>query len=339
MFFSVGHTHPQRHKYTKTVIELHKITFISLLISHESLLSTMNRSSVKDMKSLSEDKLDDVRGIILHMNELESGAYHRDFTLQEPFIGLWRKQIIEWMYAIVNFCKLRHEAVAVASYYLDTCVSKGVIVSAGDYQLAAMTALYLALKVFDSPTQRLIQLDSLVKLGNGGFDEAAVVKMEKKMLRALNWRLHPPTPDCFVQQYMQLLPADTSSATRSKIEEASLLVLEVAISRERFLSTEPSVLGFTSMLVAIEGIEELEMSMMQLHEFLFNMSAVANLDSNCPGLCEVSRQLDRSVKHLSRHKSKDSSSMIEYKHNRQSSDHGSGKPRDTSTVSPNQVIL
>jgi hypothetical protein len=288
------------------------------------------------MKSLSPDKLDDVRDTLLHMIKLESGAYHRDFALEEPFIGLWRQQIIEWMYAIVNFCKLRHEAVAVASYYLDTCVSKELIVSPGDYQLAAMTALYLALKVYDSPTQRVIQLDSLVKLGNGGFDEAAVVKMEKKMLRALNWRLHPPTPDCFVQQYIQLLPADTSSATRSKIEEASLLVLEVAISRERFLSTEPSVLGFTSMLVAIERIKELEMSMVQLHAFLSNMSMVAHLDSNCPGLCEVSRQLDRSVKHVRRHESKDSSST---ECNRGRSDHGSGKSRDTSRVSPNQVIL
>jgi hypothetical protein len=293
------------------------------------------------MESLSPDKLDDVRATLLHMNKLESGAYHRDFSLKEPFVGLWRQQIIEWMYAIVNFCKLRHEAVAVASYYLDTCVSKGVIVSPGDYQLAAMTALYLALKVYDSPTQRLIQLDSLVKLGNGGFDEAAVVKMEKKMLRALNWRLHPPTPNCFVQQYMQLLPADTSSATRSKIEEASLLVLEVAISRERFLSTDPSVLGFTSMLMAIERIEELKMSMMQLHVFLLNMSVVAELDNNCPGLCEVSRQLDRAVKHAtrsSRHESKDSSSSTE-ECNRESSDDGLGKSRDTSTVSPNQVIL
>ena len=288
------------------------------------------------MESLSPDKLDDVRDTLLHMNKLESGAYNRDFALQEPFVGLWRRQIIEWMYAIVNFCKLRHEAVAVASYYLDTCVSKGVIVIPGEYQLAAMTALYLALKVYDSPTQRLIQLDSLVKLGNGGFDEAAVVKMEKTMLRALNWRLHPPTMDCFVQQYMQLLPADTSSATRSKIEEASLLVLEVAISRERYLSIEPSVLGFTSMLVAIERIKELEMSMTQLHAFLFNMSMVAHLDSNCPGLCEVSRQLDRSVKHVRRHAPEDSLST---ECNRETSDQGSGKSRDTSTVSPNQVIL
>merc|ERR1719387_1203502 len=39
------------------------------------------------------------------------------------FCGLWRRQIVEWMYVLIKYCKLKHEATAAAVYYLDAAVA------------------------------------------------------------------------------------------------------------------------------------------------------------------------------------------------------------------------
>merc|ERR1712176_436879 len=75
-----------------------------------------------------------------------------------------------------------------------------------DYQLCAMTALHLALKVYDSPAVRVVKLSCLVTLGNGEFTEDDIIQKEQDLLRALDWRVNPPTADCFLQRYMELLP-------------------------------------------------------------------------------------------------------------------------------------
>merc|ERR1719389_837921 len=124
------------------------------------------------------------------------------------FCGLWRRQIVEWMYVLIKYCKLKHEATAAAVYYLDAAVAcdSSIVKTPRDYQLCAMTALHLALKVYDSPTVRVVKLSCLVKLGNGEFNEADIIQKEQDLVRALGWRINPPTADCFLQRYMELLP-------------------------------------------------------------------------------------------------------------------------------------
>jgi len=153
------------------------------------------------------------------MKAMENSVYKRPRAecLPDMFRGLWRKQIVEWMYVLVKFCKLRHEATAAAVHYLDTAVwasassssssiSISLVQTPRDYQLCAMAALHLALKVYDSPTVRVIKLSDLVKLGGGQFTEDDIVQKEHDLLRALRWRINPPTANCFLQRYLELVP-------------------------------------------------------------------------------------------------------------------------------------
>ena len=132
-----------------------------------------------------EALLDEVGDTLEKMKRLESSIYKRPTQIPEPFNGLWRQQIVEWMYTLVKFCSLRPESAAAGSYFLDVAVEKGLIQTPNDYQLGAMTALYLGLKVFDSPSMRVVKLSSLVKLGSGDFDEQDVKTMERDLLATL----------------------------------------------------------------------------------------------------------------------------------------------------------
>jgi hypothetical protein len=271
-----------------------------------------------------------IRATLQHMRHLESTTYKRPlvFQLPEPFNGLWRQQIVEWMYTLVKYCKLRHESAAAASYYLDVAVGHGLIHSPNDYQLCATTALYLALKVYDSPCMRVLKLSSLVKLGNGEFTEDDIVQMERDLVKLLDWRLNPPTANCFLLQYLTLLPqhfhaeeVDPSSSSnfsviRDRIEEIALLAIEQVTARDYFLSIPPSIIGYSSMLFAIESLELQHQLQLQQHQqqsnsspqrlsflefqmFVFNMTEVADLDSNnSPILIRASVLLDRTMKSL-----------------------------------------
>jgi hypothetical protein len=165
------------------------------------------------------------------------------------------------MYTLVKYCKLRHEAAAAATYYLDQGVCRGLITTPTDYQLAAMTSLYLALKIYDSPSMRIVKLSSLVKLGNGDFYEHDIVRMERDLVRVLEWRLNPVTTNCFLQQFLKVFSdclsmhgMSASSLDLEMVEEVAQLAIEYAVAREAFLSIKRSTIAYAALLSAISEV-------------------------------------------------------------------------------------
>mmetsp|Transcript_7609 Transcript_7609/g.18636 ORF Transcript_7609/g.18636 Transcript_7609/m.18636 type:complete len:369 (-) Transcript_7609:162-1268(-) len=258
---------------------------------------------------------DDRMNVLRTMRALESSVYKRPRaqSMPEMFRGLWRRQIVEWMYVLIKYCKLKHEATAAAVYYLDAavmCESASLVMTPRDYQLCAMTALHLALKVYDSPTVRVIKLSCLVKLGNGEFTVDDIIQKEQDLVRALGWRINPPTPDCFLQRYMELLPfLDDDDEERDvdpsedgteeddqlspierrrlkrlmKLEELASEFIEVAMARDRFLSVPPSVIAYAALLSAMElaTAEQQKQKQSCYYDwatFLRNMTKVAEMD-------------------------------------------------------------
>lgn len=214
------------------------------------------------------------------MKELECSTYKRPLRVIEPFNGHWRKGIIEWMYGIAHYCGLKHEAVAAAVYYLDASVAKGLVRSAVDYQVAAMTAFHLGLKVYDSPSIRMIRLESLVKLGSGGFGETDVLDMETKMLFALEWRMNPPTTNCFLYQYLTLLPKDLHPNVQLKIEKTSLDLIQTVMSTDYFSLMESSLLAHAVLLLALEIVAPNQMDVELVGQFLENMGEATRIESD-----------------------------------------------------------
>lgn len=266
------------------------------------------------MRSYNEDPLlwqepscNHVRDVLEQMRCSESRTYRRRVSKPiEPFNGLWRQQIIDWMYTLVKYCKLRHESAAGGAYFLDVAVARGVIKTPSDYQLGAMTALYLGLKVFDSPSTRVVKLSSLVKLGNADFKEEDIIQMERDIVKALDWRLNPPTPNCFLQQYLVLLPT-LHESTKTRLEEMALKAIEIAVAKERFYSMKSSVLGCAAILIALDQYLEAQKAMVpgcgseiislwQLRTFLYNMKNIANLDHTSVLVSQTTSMLERALK-------------------------------------------
>lgn len=310
------------------------------------------------MRTYSEDHLllrdptfDHVRDVLEHMRCSESSTYRRPLNRPvEPFNGLWRQQIITWMYTLVKYCKLRHESVACGAYFLDVAVATGVIKTPSDYQLGAMTALYLGLKVFDSPSMRVVKLSSLAKLGNAEFTERDIVRMEREMVTAMGWRLCPPTPNCFLQQYLVLLPTQTE-ATKNLIEKKALEAIEVSVSKECFFSCKPSVLGYAALLIGLDQYLEAQkgavpgsnmelISLWQLRSFLHNMANIAKLDHTSALVSQTSTLLERALQQQQLPITKPQDPMASPKSTvNQSSYEFEARDSNSASSSPTNVVL
>ena len=253
---------------------------------------------VQDRQKEHHSMMDKFDRVLQKMKRLENSDYRTPLAMPAPFDGIWRQQIVEWMYTVINHCKLRHEAATAAVFFLDSAVARGLIETADNYQLGAMTALYLGLKIFDSPSMRVVKLGSLVKLGNGDFGEADIVKMERQMLKLFQWKMSPPTADCFVQIYLELLPKDIDEAILKQIEKGALEVIELGMAHDTTRASRPSIMGYAAMLAALDQMPRNSISIAQLREYLHAMERIAGLDNGNPTLHHISIALDR-IKHNS----------------------------------------
>jgi Cyclin, N-terminal domain/Cyclin, C-terminal domain len=204
----------------------------------------------------------------------------------------WRQRIIEWMFGVVDHCFLRRDSVAVAAYYLDVCVSRGIVANRQDFQLVAMTALQLAIKLYDTT---VVKIDSMIKLGRGMFVEQDVIDMEMKMLAVLKWQVHPPTPICFLRQFLRLLPNTASPATRYMITEVTRFVTEITVCLYRFVVFPSSTVAYAGMLVAMARINTKQLPEWQRQQIYTTFASFLNLHHDSPIICEIMYRLEQSL--------------------------------------------
>lgn len=167
-----------------------------------------------------------------------------------------RVKMCEWCYQVVDFCKFRRETVGIGMSYLDRylCTSKGrkALGNRKEYQLAAMTALYIAIKLHE-PLE--METSLLADLSRGCYTEMEFVEMEQIILQALEWRVNGPTPLGFAQHYLALLPSSVHPVVAEALFDYTRFQTEMAISDQTFVSLKPSEIGLAAVLNALEGMD------------------------------------------------------------------------------------
>jgi hypothetical protein len=241
--------------------------------------------------------VDEIFDIIEVMQLQESTVYRRKDYLtvgscSKVVDATWRQRIVEWMFGVVDHCSLRRDSVAIAAYYLDLCVERGVVASRVEFQLAAMTALQLAIKLYDST---VVKLDSMIKLGRGLFTEQDVIDMEAKMLTSLKWHVHPPTPICFLRQYLRVLPPSVSPLSRYVIAEVTRFIAEISVCLYKFVDCSSSIIAYSGMLIAMEKIDPITLPVWQRQQIYESMAKMANLDIQSPSVVDITNRLKASL--------------------------------------------
>lgn len=163
-----------------------------------------------------------------------------------------RSKMIEWCYQIVDFCKFSRETGAIAINYLDRYTHSSLETrdNRGLFQLACMTCLYTAIKIHEP---QAMEPKAVSSLSRGIFSAQEVIDMERKILAALKWRVHPPTALAFLRHYLLVVPENIiSSSERSVIIELCKFQTELAVKDCLFLGSKPSTIALVALRNALE---------------------------------------------------------------------------------------
>jgi hypothetical protein len=161
---------------------------------------------------------------------------------------LWREKICEWCYQVVDHFDFNREVVSVAMSYLDRSLATRTV-NRRIFQLAAMTALYLAIKLYEPGKLRM---SSIIDLSRGYFVAEHIGTMELSMLQSLGWHVHPPTPLAFVRDFMRLVSGEIDPGARHDVNELARFMTELSVCDYWFVTKKPSSIALASLVNAIE---------------------------------------------------------------------------------------
>lgn len=189
-----------------------------------------------------------------------------------------RVKMCEWCYQVVDFCKFRRETVSIGMSYLDRflCTQQGLeaLCNRKQYQLAAMTALYISIKIHE-PLE--METSLLADLSRGCYKEMEFVGMEQTILEALEFRVNGPTPLGFVQYILALIPNSVHPTVAALIMDYARYQTELAISEQSFVDIKPSEIALAAVLNAMEGMDTTLFPLKAQGKFVRNIERYAQI--------------------------------------------------------------
>jgi hypothetical protein len=173
-------------------------------------------------------------------------------------IPSWRAQMCTWAYTVSKTFGFSRTFVAIAFDYLDRYLAKELLqswdvkITRQDFQLFSMTALYLAVKLnsdSNGTTDRL-DLATLIDMSRGFFSLQDFEDTELDILEALDWRVSPPTANCFLTEMWALLKKNGSRINNFDWISTSRHLLEQSIVDAYFCSQRKSQLALAALVLA-----------------------------------------------------------------------------------------
>lgn len=195
---------------------------------------------------------------------LQEASYPRDnYSKEHTFLGQ-REEMGAWIYEVIRNFKLDSILANYALSYLDSCVSSQfVVVDNGiqgeirSYNLCALSCLQIALKVHHVP----FDIFTLQALSHHTFTADELFDNEIGILRALNWKVHPPTVICFLNEHKKfisfhlmnqnLFPGEHGSILESVMRN-SRFIAEAMIFNEKFIKFRSSDIAYIALLDTIK---------------------------------------------------------------------------------------
>jgi hypothetical protein len=200
-------------------------------------------------------------------NETTAAVCHTKVTADD------RTKIVDWCYSIIDMCQLDRETVAMAMSIVDrfmsnrhrmpgsgisSCFShQEVLLNRSTYQLVAVSALYIAVKINERVN---LSSDDLAALSRGIYSKESIEAMERTILDCLAWRVSAPTAFQVGHVIIELMIAKVQKANASvvdvrrweSIREELAYQTEIAIRDYQLALQRPSNVAYMAIVNAIQ---------------------------------------------------------------------------------------
>mmetsp|Transcript_1512 Transcript_1512/g.2267 ORF Transcript_1512/g.2267 Transcript_1512/m.2267 type:complete len:313 (-) Transcript_1512:325-1263(-) len=213
---------------------------------------------------------------------------------------LLREKVCDWQYKVADRCNLDREIVSISMSYLErfsfmTFSKTGKSLSSENYQLAAMTSLSIAMKLFDPKT---MQSTCITSLSGGRFNKENVAEMETAILTFLSWHLIPATPLEFVRSFIRILfsPAENQTeifdeALLNHVFEMSRFLTELSVWDDFLVKQKPSAVAFASIMITVDSVDLLCLSHEVRGGFLKCVEDSIGLTRECENVVVAERKI------------------------------------------------
>lgn len=118
-----------------------------------------------------------------------------------------RFMVAQWTFQLAEACDYGVETSCLAMSCLDRFLSTTggyfVLLNPAEFQKAALTSLYIAVKMNEF---EVLGPNNIALLSRGQHTAEDIEQMEVYVLQSLEWRVNPPTALSFVRLYLQLVP-------------------------------------------------------------------------------------------------------------------------------------
>ena len=209
-----------------------------------------------------------------------------------PLDASCREKMCDWSFRVCAHFQIPRHVTAIAfsllDRYLDAQTSttttirnqtnthhkKGGVVDRRVLKLAAMTCLFVATKIHHF---RPLSLQTLVELSKGEFVGPELLAMEQDILQTLQWKVHPPLVQDFVQyllRYVPLLPEQ-----RLAVIQKALYWSELAVYDYDLILHDKSIIALAAVCNALETVLMTVSSSSSSHS-LYHATTTNNTNTN-----------------------------------------------------------
>mmetsp|Transcript_30876 Transcript_30876/g.61136 ORF Transcript_30876/g.61136 Transcript_30876/m.61136 type:complete len:335 (-) Transcript_30876:152-1156(-) len=212
-----------------------------------------------------EEELDNLRGMVekdhhsygchdqSHLMHASKSANYNDNKI---YIVKCRDTVCDWCYNIVDHFNIRREVVYIAMSYLDRYARRkgnSRTIPTFEYRLAAITSLYLAIKLNE---QKIIKISSFVHLSRGIVTESQIIAMERSLLCNSDWLMNPPTPHAFSSLYFSLLQSSVFVSNNSSqlCDEFSTYLIELSVGDSSFVGLPAYAIAIASIYASVQHL-------------------------------------------------------------------------------------
>ena len=165
----------------------------------------------------------------------------------------FRCSMVDWSCELVDFVGFQRETVDSATSYFDRFLASATLRNRGDFQLAYVTCLYLAIKCFETS---VIASQLFSEVSHGSFTAKDIERMEETILKVLGWQLNGPTCYAFVRQLLHLIPSNILPATmKETVYELAKIQMELSLRDYRFISVKKSTIALAALMNAFESLQ------------------------------------------------------------------------------------
>ena len=164
---------------------------------------------------------------------------------------VWREKVTQWCYDVVDHLNESRSIVYVAMNILDRFTAKqtaDTVLSDRMFELASLSALFLAVRISGSGNLRLSQL---LGMSRSSFTSKDIIDMGTKMIKSLSWNFRLVTPLEFVKAMCALLPSSVPKTTQQEILDAASYLVEISVCDWGFASQRASHTALAAVLNAL----------------------------------------------------------------------------------------